>query len=156
MSRSLGCALPDELLERLASETLGPWHDAVVPIATVDRLARPHAALLSYDELAARDAGSLRLATYEDSHTSDNLRLRGALTLYLFAPGTVHYVKALAHEVAGGVPGHPGLAQFEARVEDVLVDELDPSREDAARLRDAPRFERAHPPLGLRAVLLSA
>lgn len=153
MSRSLGAALPEALLERFTLERAGEWADVVIPIATVDRLARPHPALLSYDEVGAREPTTLRLTTYALSLTSDNLRLRGALTLYLLAPGAVHAIKAHAREVAGGLAGHAGRALFEARVEDVLVDEVDAALEGAVRLTGVLRVDRAQPADGLRAAL---
>jgi hypothetical protein len=154
MSESLGAVLPDALRERLEGREAGPWADLAVPIASVDRLGRPHPALLSYDELAAPDAATLRLALYDGSRSSDNLRLRGALTLFLVAPGAVHYVKAQAREVEGGLPDHPGLALFEAQVEEVLFDRVDPSLEGAAEIETGIRVRRARPAAGLRAALL--
>ncbi len=156
MSRSLGDTLTGELLARLASESAGEWVDVAIPIATVDRLGRPHPALLSYDEVAAPDATTLRLATYAGSHTSDNLRLRGVVTLYLLAPGEVHYLEARARELDGGLRGHPLLAVFEARIEDVLVDESDAALEGAAVIASAPRVRRAGAAAGLRGALLRA
>ena len=145
MSDSLGAALPDTLRERLEGDSAGAWADVVVPVASVDRLWRPHPALLSYDELAAPDAATLRLALYDGSRTSDNLRLRGSLTLFLVVPGAVHYVKAFAREIPGGLPGHGGLALFEAQVEDVLCDRVDPQVEGPVEIETCIRVRRARP-----------
>jgi hypothetical protein len=124
MSRRLGAAVPEELLALLQGADAGPWADQAVLIATADHRGRPHPALLSFDELYAPDAHRLRLGTYADSSTTENLRVRGALTLCFAGPGRVYYVKAVASEVhPPGAPGEPpGVACFEARIEDVLLD----------------------------------
>ena len=129
MSEPLGARLPPEILARLAAPDAGHLMGRAIQIATLDPEGRPHPALLSYGEVVATDPCTLRIATYAASRTSDNLRRRGALTLCLVEPGSVHYVKARARELPGGAPGHPGLARFEAAVEDVLVDHPDPGRE---------------------------
>lgn len=123
MSKRLGAQLPEELLTLLQGEGGGAWADQAVLIATADHRGRPHPALLSFDELFAPDAYRLRLGTYADSSTTENLRARGALTLCFVGPGRVYYVKALASELLAGAPDEaPGVACFEARVEDVLLD----------------------------------
>lgn len=156
MSTSLGRELPRELWTRLRQPTAGPWADVAIPVASVDRLGRAHPALLSYDEIAAPDPGTLRLALYAGSTTSDNLRLRGTLTLFLIEPGAVHYVKAFAREVEGGLPDHPGLALFEAQIEDVLRDHVDPELEGSAEVVSAVGLRRGRAARGLRACLVPA
>lgn len=156
MSVSLGAELPADLLERLQGASAGAWADVALLITTTDRLRRPHAAMLSYDEIAALDARTLRVATYDGSTTSDNLRLRGALTLMLVVPGAVHYVKTYAREIEGGLAGHPGLALFEAEVEDVLVDRVDPAYEGAVEIVTGITVRRERPAAGTRAALVGS
>lgn len=124
MSRRLGTELPGELLMLLQGADAGSWADQAVLIATADHRGRPHLALLSFDELFAPDAYRLRLGTYADSNTTENLRVRGAVTLCFAGPGRVYYVKAVASELRlSGDPSVPtGVACFEARIEDVLLD----------------------------------
>lgn len=153
MSVSLGAELPPALLERLQGPSAGEWADTALLALSTDRLRRPHVAMLSYDEVAALDPKTLRLATYDGSTTSDNLRLRGALTLVLVVPGAVHYVKTYAREVAGGLGGHPGLALFEAEVEEVLADQVDPAYEGAVEIVTGITVRRERPAAGTRAAL---
>lgn len=154
MSVSLGAVLPEALLERLQGASAGEWADVALLATTTDPAGRPHAAMLSYDELAALDARTLRVATYDGSRTTDNLRRRGALTLILVAPGAVHYVKTRAREVPGGLPECPGLALFEAEVEDVLADSVDPAYEGEVEIVTGITVRRERPAAGTRAFLL--
>lgn len=138
MSRSLGHRLPEPLQELLHG---GPADegDAFV-LATVDAAGRPHFALLSPSEVVAVAGDRLRLGTYSTSSTSANLRERSAFGLCLVASGDVYYVKGHTQELPG-VAGHPGIARFEARVEDVLVDATRPEEGEAAVLSGI-RFRR--------------
>ena len=102
MSQSLGPHLPVVLLARLQGDDAGDWAHQAVLLATVDDAGRPHAALLSFDELWAPDAERLRFGCYADSSTSANLRARRCATLCFAMPGSVHYVKLRASELPGG------------------------------------------------------
>jgi hypothetical protein len=109
-------------------------------IATIDEQGWAHPALLSYGEVVARDARTLRLATYGDSRTSANLRRSGRVTLCLVEAGMAYYVKARAEErpAAGGFAG---LAQFEAAVTQVLVDQAREDLEPGARITRGIEFD---------------
>lgn len=154
MSLSLGTELPAELLARLQGSSAGEWADVALLATTTDDRQRPHAAMLSYDEVAALDARTLRLATYDGTTTSANLRRRAALTLILVVPGAVHYVKTRVREVAGGLRGHPGLALFEAQVEEVLADRVDPAYEGQVEIVTGITVRRERPAAGTRAALV--
>lgn len=130
MSRSLGPQLPEPVVRAL-SAARGDRADRAILIATADAAGRPHPALLTYGEVLAEGPATLRLTAYANSATAENLRARGAVTLCLVEPGSAHYVKARARELASPLPGR---AFFEATVEDVRRDEVDPMREDAAEI----------------------
>ncbi len=152
MSRRLGAELPEELLALLQGPDAGRWADQAVLIATADRQGRPHPALLSFDELYAPDACHLRLGTYADSSTTDNLRLRGALTLCFVGPGRVYYVKAVARELElpGGDGEQPGVACFEAEIHDVLLDFARTEVEGPVDVLSGITFRRSAPKPALR------
>lgn len=141
VSRTLGPSLPPALQQRLSGRDLQDRMTEAILIATIDTAGRPHPALLSYAEVVAVDAQTLRFATYRESTTAQNLRERGAITLCLIAPGSAYYLKARARELA---PGET-LARFEAVVEDVLVDEARADLEGAATLTSGIGFRVSDP-----------
>ncbi len=155
MSVPLGTTLPPELLERLQGPVQA-WQDEAFFLTTVDRRGRPHAALLSYAEAWAPDSNHVRIALYTDSGTADNLRVRGVTTLLLVGTGSAHYVKGVAREVEGGLPAHPGWAQFEVEVEHVLQDATRVDLEDSARLVGSLSLRRSRPCVPLRDALQRA
>src|SRR5713101_1628804 len=122
MSRKLGNELPATLLSLLDGRDLPARRGKAILITTVDAQGWAHPALLSYGEVVAVDARRLRLATYRSSNTTSNLRRSGHLTLCLIEAGMAYYLKTRALEKQGR-PGLPGLARFEATVEQVLVDQ---------------------------------
>ena len=133
MSRYLGNELPGTLLSLLDGSDLPGRMGKAILITTVDAQGWAHPALLSYGEVVAVNARKLRLATYSVSKTSNNLRRSGPLTLCLVEAGMAYYVKTLAleHQVS---PDLPGLARFEATVEEVLEDQAREDLEAGARI----------------------
>ena len=122
VSRHAGDRLDEALFRRL-SDDVGLRRREAILIATVDDRGRPHPALLSHGEVLAVSPLLLRIAVSAKSTTARNLAARGAMTLCLIGADGVHYVKTAAR----ALPAEPsleaeGLAAFEARVEDVLVD----------------------------------
>jgi len=140
MSEIVADHLPDDLLERLVADEAAVGATHAVLIATIDAAGRAHPALLSYGQIVATGPATLRLAAHERSRTSANLRRGGPVTLCLVDPEAVHYVKARAREMPGPPLGHPGLARFEAEVEEVLIDRPDPEREAGATVVSGIRF----------------
>lgn len=132
MSRSLGPALPDALVARLTAPEAAADLSAVVVVVTVDPFGWPHPALVSYAELLALDATRLRLALYDGTRSTRNLRDTGRATLVFADPGLILYVKAEGTALPPA-PGHPGLARFELVVRDVLEDRAE-GDEAGARL----------------------
>ncbi len=118
MSRSVG-RLDEALRARLGPRAA---RGEAVLIATTDAAGRPHPALLSADQILAPSPVEVRFAVGGASRTARNLRERGAVTLCLLAADLAAYVKARASErAADGLPA--GFVRFDARVEDVLLDE---------------------------------
>lgn len=150
MSVILGDSLPAELVERLLEPAPVRLQTLAILITTVDERGRAHPALLSYGEVGALDSRHLRLATYADSRTSENLRRRGTLTLCFVEEGAAYYVKTHVRELPGPPRGHPHLAAFEAEVEEVLFDGTRPDHESDAYLTGGITFRAADPERRLR------
>ena len=132
MSRLLGSQLPSDVLQRLNGRDLDPLASKVIPLLTVDESGWPHVALLSYFEVAARDARHLRLAAYGASATSANMRRSGKATLMVVDERLACYIKATATEIAPKMRTADWNAAFDCRIEQVLVDEVDETREAGA------------------------
>jgi pyridoxamine 5'-phosphate oxidase-like protein len=147
VSRSLGQSLPPALQQRLFGRELPDRMGEAILIATIDTAGRPHPALLSYGEVVAVDARTLRFATYRESATAQNLRERGAMTFCLIAPGTAYYLKARARELAP----RETLSRFEATVEDVLADEARAELEGAITISSGIGFRVSDPAARLAA-----
>jgi len=145
MSEMIGSGLPASLQERLRGDDLAGRMGIAVVIVTTDGEGWPHPALVSYGELVARDARRVRLAIPRASRTAENLRRRGRITLCFVEPGMAYYVKAAVALPEEPVPGFPGLARFEARVEQVLADEARADSEPGAAILDGVRFSVGRP-----------
>ena len=122
MSRSLGAALPPALETRLSQKDLPRLLGRGLPLLTVDDRGRPHPMLLSYLEVLAVSATTVRVAIGARSNSRRNLEARGAATLLIAEPDVTMYVKCRA----AGAPLIAGeLARFDLVVEDVLEDEAE-------------------------------
>lgn len=121
MSRSVGAALPQELRELLAQTNLPLRLGRVLPLITVDADGRPHPMLLSYLEVLAPDARTLRVAIGARGRSAANLAERRVATLLVIEPGLAVYVKGRVTAGPRAV-GEGELARFDLAVEDVLVD----------------------------------
>jgi hypothetical protein len=144
MSHDLGNELPPTLLSLLDGSDLPTRIGKAILITTVDVQGWAHPALLSYREVVASDARRLRLATYEGSRTSSNLRLNGRLTLCVIEAGLAYYLKTRALEQQAS-PKLPGLARFEATVEHVLEDQAREDLEPDARITRGIEFNDRRP-----------
>jgi hypothetical protein len=149
VSRHAGGRLDEALFRRLSGDAAARATEAIL-IATTDERGRAHPALLSYGEVLAVTPDLLRIAVSAKSATARNLAARGALTLCLIGPDGAAYLKTAAR----ALPAEPsldahGLAAFEARVEDVLLDA--PAAGEKAHLTSGITF-RADDPEGHAAV----
>jgi hypothetical protein len=119
MSRSLGPALPPELLTRFSQTALPSLLGRGLPFLTLSADGTLHPMLSSYLEWLAVDARTLRLAIDARSRSAGNLEARAVGTLVLVEPAQTVYIKCRA---AGGPLRQGGLARFTLTVEDVLED----------------------------------
>jgi hypothetical protein len=127
MSRSLGSALPPELVARFSQTDLASRLGRGLPFLTRAADGTLHPMLCSYLEWLAVDARTLRLAIAARSRSAQNLEERGVGTLLVVEPGVTVYIKCRAT----GVPLRSGeLARFSLAVEDVLEDA--PTAEEGA------------------------
>jgi hypothetical protein len=124
VSRSLGAALPVDLLTRLSQRDLPSRLGIALPFITVDQAGRPHVMLASYLEVRAYDPKTWALVIDSASGTARNLTARGVGTLVTVEPGSVMYVKSRLVDgpldVAGDTTDR--LGYFLLSVDDVLED----------------------------------
>ena len=140
MSVRLKPILPDELFNRLNGEHLEQLWNRVVLLITVDEKGWPYAAILSYLEIIAPDRNTLRLAPWNNSTTTTNLRRDGRVTLLVVEEGLAYYIQGTATELCRDLEGFPGMAKIHVRIESVLQDNaLD--YEGSARITTGIRFE---------------
>jgi len=119
MSRSLGAALPADLLAQLSQADLESRLGRALPFVTQDADGTPHPMLCSYLEWLAVDATTLRLAIAAGSRSARNLEARRVGTLLVIEPDRTVYVKCRAQGAARRVGD---LARVTLAVEDVLDD----------------------------------
>jgi hypothetical protein len=119
MSRSLGRALPPDLVDLLSQRNLAPLLGRVIPLLTLGADGHPHPMLCTYIEVLAIDPKSLRLAINMRSRSASNLQSRRVATFILVDPERIVYLKCRA-----GAPPRvfSGLARFDIAIEDVLED----------------------------------
>ncbi len=119
MSRSLGSALPPELIARFAQVDLPARLGRGLPFLTLAADGTLHPMLCSYLEWLAVDARTLRLAIAGRSRSARNLEERGVGTLLVVEAGLTIYIKCRA---MGPPLRREELARFDLVVEDVLED----------------------------------
>ena len=123
MSKSLGTELNDDLSRRLSGEKLEARAEKAILLATVDERGGPHPAMLSYLEVVARDRHNIRMATYKDSHTTENMRRNGKATLSIIDERVAYYIKGSVSELEREMHCAPHNSKLNLRVEAVLADE---------------------------------
>ena len=132
MSKSLGDELNDDLWHRLNGEDLKSCADKVILIATMDDQGRPHPAMLSYFEVVAADRRNIRLATYRDSNTTENMRRNGKATISIIDERIAYYIKGSVAEVKTEMFCSPHNSKLNLQVQAVLADEADEEFEPGA------------------------
>lgn len=132
MSKSLADELNDDLLRRLSGEDLEARAEKVILIATVDAGGRPHPAMLSYLEVVARDRRNIRLATYKDSSTTENMRRSGKATISIIDERVAYYIKGSVLEIKRAMSCARHNAKLNLHVEEVLADEANEEFEPGA------------------------
>jgi len=124
--------LTDDLYRRLSGADVDAHATLAIVMCTTDAEGWPHPAMLSYFELAARDARTIRLAVYNGSRTCANMRERGTATLILVDRGLVCYVRGSVTEVRPAMRSAPYNAALDLRVDQVVFDEPPPDLEPGA------------------------
>ena len=122
MSRSLGSALPPDLLLALSQTDLPAQLGKGIPLVTVDAEGRPHPMLLSYLEVRALDPRVIRIAIGVESRSARNLAERKTATLFIVEPARSVYLKTRVRSGPGPVPGLSALGLFDLAVEDIQED----------------------------------
>jgi Pyridoxamine 5'-phosphate oxidase len=122
MSKLIGDTLPDDLYQRLLGNDVEQNEEKVILLSTIDEGGWPHPAMLSYFEVIAKDRRTLRLATYNNSRTTNNMRLSGKATLSVIDERSVYYVKGYVEEISRKMECAPQNSKLHFRVEEVLAD----------------------------------
>ena len=132
MPKLLAKELTEDLYTRLCGRFVDRYLEQVILLYTVDAQGWPHPAMLSYFEVAATDRSNLRLATYRNSNTSENMRRNGRVTLSLFDQRIAYSIKGTAQELRREMLSQPRNSMLRVSVDQVLVDEADPVLEPGA------------------------
>jgi hypothetical protein len=124
MTRSLGRALPPELVERFSQRDLANRLGAALPFVTAGAEGHPHPMLLSYLEVRAYDPATIGLVVQARSGTARNLGAGRGATLLVVEPDRIAYVKLSPLDGPRPVPGGEayGLGYFLLAVDEVLED----------------------------------
>jgi hypothetical protein len=123
MSKLLGKELPAALQQRLSGGEIAAHEGKIIPIFTIDEAGWAHPALLSYYEIAAKDASTLDMALWKDSSTSKNLRQAGKVTLMVSDQGVNYYLKGSVRQLHYEMPGAPPVSRFRVTLEQIIEDQ---------------------------------
>jgi hypothetical protein len=115
--------LPATLRRLLDGERLEERSGLAFELVTVSAEGWPHVALLSVGELIATGADELRLALWESSGTSANLRRTGQALLALVHDGAYFKLRLEAEPDGEADAGRP-LTTFRARVVELVEDRV--------------------------------
>jgi len=122
MSTNLGPNLPDSLVTLLSGADLRSKVGMACVLVTQGADSYPHPAIVTPGELVAGDTSTLRIALYQESSASRNLRERRVGTLCLAHEGAGYYVKTDAEPFSADAPAFDGLAVFTLKPRHVLKD----------------------------------
>ena len=140
MSKRLAPVLPERVYQMLIGEHLDQHLNKVLLLITLDEKGWPYVAMLSRLEVIAADRQNLRMAPWNNSTTTANLRRDGKVALIVVDEAMAYYVQGTASELARDLEGFPGMAKINIRIESILEDKaLD--YEGAARVTTGIRFE---------------
>lgn len=138
--------MPDDLYRRLAGNDLQSCAEKAILICSVDVNGFAHPAMLSYFEVVAKDARNVRLATYKNSSTSNNMRRHGKLTILILDTRTAYYIKGTIAELAPEMSSSPQNSKFNLQVEQVLADETNDAFEAEAYVMTGVTYKRSTGP----------
>jgi uncharacterized protein YndB with AHSA1/START domain len=88
--------LPDKLVQELDGSHLEAHLSEAIRLSTVDEDGWPHAAQLSAGEILAVSPGELLVAIWPKSHSAENLRRDGRVTLAVVDGGALLEIRARA------------------------------------------------------------
>lgn len=123
MSTLVGKELPAALLQRLSGGEIEAHEGKIIPIFTIDESGWAHPALLSYYEIAAKDASTLDMALWKDSSTSKHLRQAGKVTLMVSDRGVNYYLKGSVRQLHYEMPGAAPVSRFRVTLEQIIEDQ---------------------------------
>ena len=122
MSTNLGPELPAALLEFFSGQNLKEKMGLACVLVTQGADKFPHPAIVTAGEIVAGDASTMRLALYNESSASRNLRARPEATICHAQEGAGYYVKGDVEEFTTDAEALKGLAVFTFRPRHVLKD----------------------------------
>ena len=134
--------MPDDLYRRLAGNNLQACAEKAILICSVDANGFAHPAVLSYFEVAAKDANNIRLATYKGSSTSNNMRRNGKLTMLIIDTRTAYYIKGSIAELEAEMRCSSQNSKFNLHVEQVLADEANEEFEPGSYILSGVTYKR--------------
>ena len=143
MSKLVGDRLPDDLYRRLTGNDLQACAEKAILICSVDANGFAHPAMLSYFEVAAKDAHNIRLATYKGSSTSSNMRRNGKLTMLIIDTRAAYYIKGTIEELQAEMRCSSQNSKFNLHIEQVLADETNDESEPGAYLMSGVTYKRS-------------
>jgi hypothetical protein len=140
MSKRLEPVLPERVYQLLGGEQLDQHLNKVLLLITLDKNRFPYVAMLSLLEVIAADRQNIRMAPWNNSTTTANLRRDGKVTLIVVDEAMAYYIQGTASELSRDLEGFPGMAKINLRIQSILEDKaLD--YEGAARVTTGIRFE---------------
>ena len=140
MSKRLPPVLPDRLFDLLNGAYLDDHLNQVILLITLDERGWPYVAILSYLEVVAPDRENIRLAPWNNSTTTANLRRNSNVTLAIVEAGMACYIQGSAVELEREMPGFAGMAKINVKIVSILEDKaLD--YEGSASISTGVRFE---------------
>src|SRR5438309_10611692 len=132
MSQLIGHQLTDDLYQRLLGRDLERDAEKVILLSTIDESGWPHPAMLSYFEVIASDPCNVRLATYKNSSSTNNMRRNGRATLSIIDERAVYYVKGTVEEITREMQCDPHNSKLNLQVDQVLADQTNEEFEPGA------------------------
>lgn len=140
MSKRVEPVLPDRVMALLNGEHLDEHLHKVLLLITVDERGWPYVSMLSLFEVIAPDRGNIRMAPWNGSTTSANLRRAAKATLIVVDEGMAFYIQGRATEIARDLDEFPGMSKMNLRIESILEDQA-LEYEGAARVSTGIRYE---------------
>jgi hypothetical protein len=134
MPKFVSKELSDDLYARLCGRFVDRYLRQVVLLYTVDLNGWPHPSVLSYFEVVARDRTNIRLATYKNSSTTENMRRNHIVTLSLFDDRIACSIKGRVEEIRNEMRSAPHNSILNVAIDQVLLDEADPVLEPGAHI----------------------